>query len=100
MPQDDKVLHLMEKMYMNFNKRFDTLETAVLENKVAIQKVDAKIESDISEKIRGLYDSREVIHEKLDHITFNLEDVKEAVSNVELITASNWRDITMLKSIK
>ncbi|KJS22426.1 MAG: hypothetical protein VR72_05000 [Clostridiaceae bacterium BRH_c20a] len=68
MSQDDKVLQLMEKMYMDFNKRFDTLENSVLENKIALQKVDAKIESDISEKIRGLYDSREVIHEKLDHI--------------------------------
>ncbi|KJS85150.1 MAG: hypothetical protein JM58_09240 [Peptococcaceae bacterium BICA1-8] len=73
MSQDDKVLQLMEKMYMDFNKRFDTLENAVLENKKALQKVDAKIESDISEKIRGLYDSREVIHEKLDHITSTLK---------------------------
>ncbi|MCQ1530282.1 hypothetical protein [Lutispora saccharofermentans] len=76
------------------------LETEIRENRKEIIKIENKIESEISDKICGLYDSREVTNDKLDKISNDIGDIKETISNVELITASNWRDLTKLKSIK
>lgn len=76
------------------------LEAEIRENRKAIVKIENKIESEISDKICGLYDSREVTNDKLDKISSDIGDIRETISNVELITASNWRDLTKLKSIK
>ena len=76
------------------------LKSEIQENRKAIVKIETKIENEISDKIRGIYDSREVTNTKLEKISSDIEDIKETLSNVELITASNWRDLTKLKSIK
>ncbi len=76
------------------------LKAEIQENRKSILRIETKIESEISDKIRALYDGREVTNDKLEKISGNIEDIKETLSNVELITASNWRDLTKLKSIR
>lgn len=76
------------------------LKAEIQENRKSIVRIETKIESEISDKIRSLYDGREVTNDKLEKISDNIEGIKETLSNVELITASNWRDLTRLKSIR
>jgi len=37
---------------------------------------------------------------KLTNISLNIENIKDDLSNVEVITASNWKDIAKLKAVK
>lgn len=74
------------------NDRLDSLEIQVKEN---------------TQILRSLEESSQVHKAEMDHLTHDIAEIKGDVkeirkdlTNVEVITASNWSDIAKLKAIK
>jgi len=66
MSNNSEMMNLLEKIYLELQQTKKELKNEISENRKSIIKLESIIESEISDKIRGLYDSREVINDKLD----------------------------------
>ena len=60
---------------------------------------DLKIDR-IERKLDSVVDQTADLTEFRTMVSSNLEDIKDNLSNVEVITASNWKDIAKLKAVK
>ncbi|MGH4118078.1 hypothetical protein [Clostridium sp.] len=60
---------------------------------------DLKIDR-IEIKLDSVVDQTADLTEFRTMVSSNLEDIKDNLSNVEVITASNWKDIAKLKAVK
>ncbi|MGH4049876.1 MAG: hypothetical protein ACREVX_00725 [Clostridium sp.] len=60
---------------------------------------DLKIDR-IEKKLDSVVDQTADLTEFRTMVTSNLEDIKDNLSNVEIITASNWKYIAKLKAVK
>lgn len=94
MSNEDKILNMLEKIYIELQ---DT-KSEVKENSNAINKLDMKIESEISDKLRGLYDTREVTNDKLDSIDDKIDDIRIDINNISIKTLHN--DNRLIKLVK
>jgi len=54
----------------------------------------------VVDQTADLTEFRTETKESLNKITSEIEDIKNDFTNVEVITASNWKDIARLKAIK
>lgn len=61
----------------------------IASNRDAIEKLELKIEAEISDKIRGLYDWREVINHRLDNLENKIDCLQFDVNNLTMKTISN-----------
>ncbi|NLZ53496.1 MAG: hypothetical protein GX892_10170 [Thermoanaerobacteraceae bacterium] len=94
--EENKTYDLLIKMYSEFDKRFDTVDKRFdtidkrfdaidkrfdatdvrLDNiEGRLSKLELKVEGEITEKIRALFDDRKVIHEKLDNIQIDINNL-------------------------
>lgn len=87
--EENKTYDLLIKMYSEFDKRFDTIDKRFdaidkrfdatdvrLDNiEGRLSKLELKVEGEITEKIRALFDDRKVIHEKLDNIQIDINNL-------------------------
>lgn len=110
--EDNKMFDLMEKMYSELQSTkkemqegfkevkgeiaenrnaIVKLESKVTENNNAIVKLESKIESEISDKVRGLFDAREVTNDKLDRIDEKLDGLQVDVNSLTIKTAVGVR---------
>jgi hypothetical protein len=71
-----------------------------------LQRIEIRLDEN-TQILRALEHSAEVNkaeHDKMNndiiHIMGDVKEIKKNVSNVEIITSSNWNDIAKLKSIK
>jgi len=64
---------------------FDDLKNGQEEIIINLKKLETKIENELTEKIRGLYDSREVIRDKLSSINIKVENLSDRIDKHELI---------------
>ncbi|HAE92596.1 MAG TPA: hypothetical protein DCG60_08155 [Tissierella sp.] len=90
---DDKVFDLMEKMYIEFSKRFDNMEndikdlkgdvgslkTDVGSLKTDVTKLNTKIEHDLMPKITALFDDYKQNSDKLDRIEKEVSKHEEII---------------------
>ena len=53
----------------------------------------------MSERFTEVYENQKVFNEKLDETRSDIKDMKESISQIEMVTASNWKDIVKIKSI-
>ena len=87
MNNEDKILNLLETMYSEFNKKFDSidkkfdsLENNIKENRLAI----VKLENNLTEKVKALYDSREVANDKLDSMDDKIDKLHLDINNLTM----------------
>ena len=64
MNNEEKILSLLEKMYIDFNKRFENNEKELASVKATV----IRIENDHGEKLGALFDGYKLNSEKLDRI--------------------------------
>lgn len=62
--------------------KFDVtdLKSDVLDLKKGQQRIETRIENEVVDKIRGLFDAREVQNDKLDQINYKLTDIDDSVT--------------------
>lgn len=111
---EDKILHLLEKVYTEFSnkfdefaKRFDTIEERItgVEKKISgvegkitgieekmkvveeeVKKLGIKIDTEITDKVRALFDDRQLLHEKIDEIDEKIDILQLDVNNLTVKT--------------
>ncbi|UZQ82730.1 hypothetical protein [Thermoanaerobacter sp. RKWS2] len=97
---EEKILYLLEKVYTEFSnkfdefaKRFDTVEERIagVEEKIKVveeevKKLGIKIDTEITDKIRALFDDRQLLHEKIDEIDKKIDMLQLGVNNLTVKT--------------
>ena len=124
---EDKILQAIEGLKDDFNRKFDSLTNKVdsqtnefgsLTNKVdsLTNKVDALSEKvdnqghqikENTQILKALEHLAQVNKAEHDTMSFNIAEIsgelkaiRKDLSNVEIITASNWGDIVKLKGVR
>lgn len=99
---DNQILEILKAM----QKTMDTIQEDISTMKEDISMLKSQT-SENTQILKALVHSSEVNkaeHDKMSneiaHMTGELKSIKEELLNVEMITASNWKDITNLKLIK
>lgn len=87
MSDNNKILSLLEKIYLELQQTRNELKNEISENRKSLIKLESVIESEISDKIRGLYDSREVINDKLDVLDEKMDKIQFDVNNLTMKVA-------------
>ncbi|WP_288477471.1 hypothetical protein [uncultured Clostridium sp.] len=91
----------MEKEILELLKKIDT-KIDKIENEVKDIKTQVNENTHILKALEHLAEVNKAEHDNLIHqissISGNVETIKEDICNVEVITASNWKDIAKLKS--
>lgn len=95
---DQEFQGLILQQFQQLNTRFDTLETKVgtLETKfdaleTKVDKIDTsqvRMENELTEKIRGLYDFREVQNDINEKIIYSLNRIEAKLDVLQMETAS------------
>lgn len=90
---EERILDLLEKVYTEFGRKFDAVEQELRgvrqelkETKQDVKKLNAKIDGEISDKIRALFDDRQVVHEKFDEINEKIDRLQMDVNNLTVKT--------------
>ena len=78
------------------DKEIESLLNQLLEGQ---KNTDLKIDR-IEKKLDSVVDQTADLTEFKTIVISNLEEIKDNLSNVEVITASNWKDIAKLKAVK
>ena len=85
MNKEDQIFDLLERLYIELQDTKKELQ-------------DTKKE--LKEDIKILNDNQMIIFDRLEKIGSDVEIIKEDLVDVQSITASNYRDIVRLKSVK
>lgn len=80
---DDKVMDLLGKILENQTETNSQLK----ELTSRVQKIETKVENDLSYKIKALFDAREVQNEKNDTIINALERIETKIETLQMETA-------------
>ena len=103
---EDKILLAIEGLRNDFNHKFDFLTNKFdeLSEKVDNQGIQIKENTQILKALEHLAQVNKAEHDKMSfniaEISGEIKAMRKDLSNVELITASNWGDIVRLKSVK
>ncbi|MEA3423689.1 MAG: hypothetical protein U9Q80_07850 [Bacillota bacterium] len=94
-----ELMNLVVDGQKQMNERFDTIENKMssLENKMS--SVENKMSS-LENKMDSVQEQTAELIEFKNNMIGQVEEINDKLYNIELITASNWRDVTKLKSIK
>ena len=111
MNKENEIFDLLEKFYIEFQDTKKELKEDIsnvrIELKEDISNVRIELKEDISnlrtelkDDIKVLNDNQKIIFDKLENMSSDIKCIKEDMSDVQMITASNYRDIVRLKSVK
>ncbi len=111
MDKEDKIFNLLEKLYIEIQDTKKELKEEIsnvrIELKEEISNVRTELKEEISnvrtelkEEIKVLNDNQMLIFNKLEGMSSDIGEIKEDISDVQMITAKNYKDIVKLKSIK
>ncbi|KNF08091.1 hypothetical protein CLPU_10c01460 [Gottschalkia purinilytica] len=98
MNNEEKAYSLLEKIYFELQETKKELKSEIQENRKAMVKLEAKIEDEISDKVRSLYDNRELVNDKLNAIDDKLDNIQIDINNLTIKTAYN--DTRIIKLTK
>ncbi len=99
---EDKTFELMEKMYIEFNKKFGGLETDMKNgfnqvNQKLDEKADksdiARLENDLKPKAETALDGYKIVYEKLQELQTDIREVSKKVETQEV-------ELRVIKNIK
>lgn len=110
MNNEEKIYTLLEEIYIELQGTKKELKEDInnvrselkedIDNVRSELKGDIKrIETEMSERFTEVYENQKVFNEKLDETRSDIKDMKESIAQIEMVTASNWRDIVKIKSI-
>ncbi|WP_138205076.1 hypothetical protein [Haloimpatiens lingqiaonensis] len=85
---ENKILGLLNQLVDGQNKINDRLD-----------KIESKIDS-VIDQTADLTEFRTEMKDFKNKSINELQDIKDNLNNVEVITASNWKDIAKLKAVK
>ena len=106
MRMEDKVLKAIEGLREDFNQKIDKVSVKIdsLSDKVDNQGNQLKENTQILKALEHLAEVNKDEHDKMffnmAEMSGEIKNIRKDLSNVELITASNWGDIVKLKSVK
>ena len=89
MNKEDKIFDLLEKLYIEVQDTKKELKEDIL-----------NVRTELKEDIKILNDNQMLIFNKLEKMGTDIESIKEDMSDVQMITASNYKDIVRLKSLR
>lgn len=89
---EDKILKAIEDLRKDMNQKFDNQDKQLKENTQILKALEHLAEVNKAEHDKMFFDIAEISGE--------IKAMRTSVSNVELITASNWSDIVKLKAVK
>ena len=85
---DDKTFELMEKMYLDINKKLEKINDNIIEVREdlgnRISKVEMKMENDISCKIGALFEARDTTNDKLERIENKIDYLTDKVETHDI----------------
>ncbi|BDR74644.1 hypothetical protein [Clostridium tetani] len=83
------------------------MDKEILELLKQIQEDNKEFRSEVNNKLDNITNKLEAVYEQTADLTEfktevneKLDTIKDDLNNVEVITASNWKDIAKLKAIK
>jgi len=103
---EDKILKAIEGLREDFNQKIDKVSVKIdsLSDKVDNQGNQLKENTQILKALEHLAEVNKAEHDKMffdmAEMSGEIKNIRKDLSNVELITASNWGDIVKLKSVK
>jgi len=107
---EDKILKAIESLKENFDRKIDgaveglTLRFDSLSEKVDNQGNQLKENTQILKALVHLAEVNKAEHDKMffnmAEMSGEIKNIRKDLSNIEVITASNWGDIAKLKSVK
>ena len=89
MNKEDQIYDLLERLYIELQDTKKELKEDIL-----------SVRTELKEDIKVLNDNQMIIFDKLEKIGSDVETIKEDLADVQTITASNYRDIVRLKSVR
>lgn len=89
MNKEDQIFDLLEKFYIEFQ-----------DTKKELKEDISSVRTELKEDIKILNDNQKIIFDKLEDMSSDIKCIKEDISDVQMITASNYKDIVRLKSVK
>lgn len=96
---ENKILQAIEGLKNDFNHKFD-----VLAEKVDNQGNQIRENTQILKALEHLAQVNKAEHDKMSfniaEISGEIKAIRKDLSNVEIITASNWGDLARLKAVK
>ncbi|OLN31766.1 hypothetical protein [Desulfosporosinus metallidurans] len=110
---ENKILQAIEGLKNDFNHKFDVLaekvdnqgnQISTLAEKVDNQGNQIKENTQILKALEHLAQVDKAEHDKMSfniaEISGEIKAIRKDLSNVEIITASNWGDLARLKAVK
>ncbi len=70
----------------NVKEEMTDLKSELHTAKEEIKKLGTKIDNEITDKIRALFDDRQIVHEKIDEISEKIDRVQIDVNNMTIKT--------------
>lgn len=89
MNKEDQIYDLLERLYIELQ-----------DTKKELKEEISGVRTELKEDIKVLNDNQMIIFDKLEKIGSDVETIKEDLADVQTITASNYRDIVRLKSVR
>ncbi len=103
---EDKILQVIIDLKNDMNNKFDSLTNQIttLTEKVDNQGNQIKENTQILKALEHLAQVNKAEHDKMSldiaELKGEIKAMRKDLLKVELVTASNWEDIVMLKSVK
>ena len=99
MNNEEKIYTLLEEIYFELQGTKKELKEDIDNVRSELKGDIKRIETEMSERFTEVYENQKVFNEKLDETRSDIKDMKESIAQIEMVTASNWRDIVKIKSI-
>ena len=100
MDKEDKIFNLLEKLYIEIQDTKKELKEEISNVRIELKEEISNVRTELKEEIKVLNDNQMLIFNKLEGMSSDIGEIKEDISDVQMITAKNYKDIVKLKSIK
>lgn len=96
MNNEEKILEMLTQLSSKLENVRAELKTDILDVRTELKTDIQDVKTDLTSQI---LENRKAIV-KLEMILSEINEMKESLGNMEMITAKNWRDLTKMKSVR
>lgn len=100
MNKEEQIFDLLERLYIELQSTKNELKEEISNVRMELKEDINNVRMELKEDIKILNDNQMIIFDKLEKISSDVETIKEDLADVQAITASNYRDIVRLKSVR
>lgn len=100
MNKEEQIFDLLERLYIELQSTKNELKEEISNVRMELKEDINNVRMELKEDIKILNDNQMIIFDKLEKIGSDVETIKEDLADVQAITASNYRDIVRLKSVR